>query len=68
MTVPAWLGKVLGPKRPGVRYGWHEAVEIDGQSGGFFDGTVAATRDIERPGQDDLNFVTIVAGASAGGV
>ena len=68
MTVPAWLVRGFGQKRSSARYGWHEAIEVGGPSGGYFDGTVAATRDIERPGQDDLDFVTIVAGASAGGV
>jgi hypothetical protein len=56
-----------GPKWPGrhrARYVWYRATGV----GGCYDGAVAAVRDIERPGQDDLEYVTIVAGASSGGI
>ena len=60
-----------GPKwrrisRP--RYVWYPATEVDGSSGGYYDGAIGGTRDVERPGQDDLEFVTIVAGALNGGI
>ncbi|HEY5881229.1 MAG TPA: hypothetical protein VIU11_20115 [Nakamurella sp.] len=54
--------------QPGApRYSWQRAVEVDPVNG-YFDATVAGIRDVERPGQDDLEFVTIVAGATAGGL
>lgn len=54
--------------RPGApRYSWRPAVEAD-RVGGYWDGTIAGTRDVERPGQDDLEFVTVVTGATAGGI
>ena len=56
----------IGPPWPGrkrARYVWYRATGLSG----CYDGAIAAIRYRERPGQDDLDFVTIVAGATSGG-